>query len=71
MGSVCKFQRGPADDLTGRLGAEPNRFEMLGRNNGQLLDDKPVQVLPLNLLARDVVERDRVEIGEQGRKLPS
>ena len=69
MSGVGQFKNGLLDNLTGRLGAEADGFVAVGRDDGELLDDVPVQVLALNLLACDVVERNSIEISEQKRSI--
>ena len=54
------------DDLCGRFRTEKNSVKMLRRNDRELLDDEPVKMLALNLLACDIIEWNRIEIGEQG-----
>ena len=64
-GGIGEFQHRAADDLAGRLGAEGDGLIASGRDEGELLDNEPVQVLALNLLARDIIERNGVEIRAQ------
>ena len=65
MGGVGQFQHRLANNLDGRLRAEANGFVAIRRDDGELLDYEPVQVLALYLLTSNIIKREGVEIGEQ------
>lgn len=64
MRGIGEFENGIADDLVGRDAAELALVGILG-NDGQLLDDVPVEMLPLHLLPSQIVVQHGVQVGDQ------
>ncbi len=48
MGGIGEAQDMVADEVAGGQGAEASGVGV-GRNDGELFNDKPIQILPLNL----------------------
>ncbi|MFO1371027.1 MAG: hypothetical protein U1F42_01070 [Candidatus Competibacteraceae bacterium] len=55
-----------ADEVGDGLVAD-GRLESVRRDDGNLLDDVEIQMLPLHLLAGDEIENERIQIGQQQR----
>ena len=63
MGGIGEFENRCFDDFRSGLWTEFH-LETLYRNYGQLLNDEPVQILTVNLLPCQKVERHGIQIGQ-------
>ncbi len=66
MRGIAQFQHARADDVGG--GAVAESATVCGwRDDRELFDDEPIDVLRLDLLPRNVVEGIAVEVGDRQR----
>ena len=68
MGRVGQFQHRLADDLAGALRTEADILVAVGRDDGKLLDDEPVEVRALSFLTGHEIEDCGSEIGQQNSR---